>query len=74
MLDAYLTSPVTRQRLRSGPAGSHIDGFAAWLHQHGYRPATRDTTLQHLSVAREYAERRGVETHAALESERRWSA
>ena len=49
MLDAYLTSPVTRQRLRSGPAGSHIDGFAAWLHQHGYRPATLDTTLRSLA-------------------------
>ncbi len=30
MLDAHLTSPVTRRRLRSGPAAGHIDGFADW--------------------------------------------
>ena len=49
MLDAHLKSPVTRQRLRSGPAAGHIDGFAAWLHRRGYRPATLDTTLRSLA-------------------------
>lgn len=49
MLDAHLTSPVTRRRLRSGPAASHIDDFAAWLHRHGYRPATLDSTLRSLA-------------------------
>jgi integrase/recombinase XerD len=49
MLDAHLTSPVTRRRLRSGPAASHIDGFADWLHRRGYRPATLDTTLRSLA-------------------------
>jgi len=46
MLDVHLTSPVTRRRLRSGPAAGHIDGFAAWLHRCGYRPVTLDTTLR----------------------------
>jgi len=49
MLDIHLTSPVTRLRLRSGPAASHIDGFADWLHRYGYRPATLDTTLRSLA-------------------------
>ena len=49
MLDTYLTSPVTRLRLRSGPAASHIDGFADWLHRYRYRPATLDTTLRSLA-------------------------
>jgi site-specific recombinase XerD len=40
MLDAHVKSPVTRRRLRSGPAAAHIDGFADWLHRRGYRPKT----------------------------------
>ena len=31
MLEAHLQSPATRQRLRTGPAAAHIDGFADWL-------------------------------------------
>ena len=49
MLDTHLTSPITRQRLRSGPAAGHIDDFAAWLHRQGYRPVTLDTTLRSLA-------------------------
>lgn len=49
MLDAHLKSPVTRRRLRSGPAADHIDDFADWLHRRGYRPATLDTTLRSLA-------------------------
>jgi len=49
MLEHYLKSAVTRQRLRSGPAADHIDGFANWLHRHGYRPITIDTTLRSLA-------------------------
>lgn len=49
MLEHHLNSPVTRQRLRSGPAADHIDGFADWLHRHGYRPVTIDTTLRSLA-------------------------
>lgn len=49
MLDAHLKSPVTQQRLRSGPAAGHIDGFAAWLHGRGYRPATSDAVLRSLA-------------------------
>ena len=49
MLEAHLTSPVTRQRLRSGPAADHIDGFADWLHRHGYTPTTVETVLRSLA-------------------------
>jgi integrase/recombinase XerD len=40
MLDTHLNSPVTRRRLRSGPASDQIDAFADWLHLHGHTPIT----------------------------------
>ncbi len=40
MLETHLKSPVTRERLRAGPAADHIDGFADWLHRCGYAPST----------------------------------
>ena len=49
MLDTHLKSPVTRRRLRSGPAAQHLDAFAGWLHRQGYRPVTIDTTLRALA-------------------------
>jgi integrase/recombinase XerD len=49
MLEQHLKSPVTRQRLRSGPAADRIDGFADWLHRHRYSPITIDTTLRSLA-------------------------
>jgi hypothetical protein len=48
MLYTLLKSPVTRQRLRSGPATQHVDAFAEWLHP-SYRPVTIDTTLRSLA-------------------------
>jgi integrase/recombinase XerD len=49
MLETYLNSPVTRRRLRAGPAADRIDDFADWLHRHGYRPITIDTLLRSLA-------------------------
>ena len=37
MLEDHLKSSVTCRRLRTGPAFAHIDGFADWLHEHGYQ-------------------------------------
>jgi integrase/recombinase XerD len=37
MLEHHVNSPVTRRRLRFGPAAEHVDGFADWLHRHGYK-------------------------------------
>jgi integrase/recombinase XerD len=49
MLDTHLRSRVTRQRLRSGPAAGHIDAFADWLHNLGYRPVTIEASLRSLA-------------------------
>jgi site-specific recombinase XerD len=49
MLETHLKSSVTQRRLRAGPAADHIDGFADWLHRHGYRPITIDTLLRSLA-------------------------
>jgi hypothetical protein len=42
MLETHLSSPVTRRRLRTGPAAAHIDAFADWLHRQGYKPSSID--------------------------------
>ena len=42
MLEHHVKSPVTRDRLRTGLAADHVDGFADWLHRRGYRPITID--------------------------------
>jgi hypothetical protein len=39
MLDDHLSSPVTRRRLRSGPAADYVDHFVDWLHCRGYLEA-----------------------------------
>jgi hypothetical protein len=45
MLETYLISPITRKRLRTGPAADHIDAFADWLHRQGYSPTSIDNLL-----------------------------
>ena len=40
MLDMYLKTPKTIQRLRSGPSGPYIDGFARTLKEKGYSYTT----------------------------------
>ena len=49
MLEHHLQSPVTRQRLRSGPIPDHVDGFADWLHRSGYKPASINSILRSLA-------------------------
>jgi len=49
MLERHLSSPVTRRRLRSGPAAEHMDGFADWLSRHRYRPRTIADRLRSLA-------------------------
>ncbi|WP_116149778.1 hypothetical protein [Paraburkholderia sp. BL27I4N3] len=49
MLETHLKSPVTRQRLRAGPAADHIDGFADWLQRCGYAPGSIDWMLRCLA-------------------------
>ena len=40
MLDTYLVAPKTLRRLRSGPGGALIDGFADALEREGYSAAS----------------------------------
>jgi integrase/recombinase XerD len=49
MLEEHLRSAVTRRRLRSGPAGDHIDQFAEWLHSRAYRPRSLEDLLRRLA-------------------------
>ena len=49
MLESYLNSPVTRQRLHKGLAANHIDAFADWLHAQGYRPNCINNLLRALA-------------------------
>jgi site-specific recombinase XerD len=49
MLEHHLKSPVTRERLRSGPIAGHVDDFADWLHRGGYKPASIDSILRSLA-------------------------
>jgi putative heme iron utilization protein len=50
MLETYLSSPITRRRLRAGAAADHIDAFADWLHLHGYKPTSIDNRLTSLAA------------------------
>ena len=49
MLDTHLASPITRQRLRSGPVRDYIDGFADWLDHCGYEKLTIERLLGSLA-------------------------
>jgi len=49
MLETHLSSPITRRRLRSGPAADYIDAFADWLHRQGYKPSCIDNLLTSLA-------------------------
>jgi site-specific recombinase XerD len=40
MLETYFAAPKTLGRLRTGPSGPYLDGFAALLERDGYRAAT----------------------------------
>ncbi len=40
MLETYFAAPKTLERLRAGPSGPYMDGFAASLERDGYRAAT----------------------------------
>jgi len=66
MLDEHLKSPVTQQRLRSGVAGGHIDGFADWLHRHGYEPVTIDGVLRSLAGWTDWMRQAGFTAQSLL--------
>jgi integrase/recombinase XerD len=49
MLETHLLSPITRRRLRNGPAADHIDAFADWLNLSGYKPISIRALLTSLA-------------------------
>jgi integrase/recombinase XerD len=66
MLDDHLHSPVTRQRLRAGPAADYVDHFADWLHVQGYRPATIKDLLYPLASWTDWMRAAGFTAHHVL--------
>lgn len=66
MLDHHITSPVTRQRLRSGPAAGHVDDFAEWLHRRGYKPVSIETILRSLAGWTDWMRSAGFAVHDCL--------
>lgn len=63
MLDTYLKSPVTRGRLRNGPAAEHIDAFADWLHRQGFTPITINRSLRALAAWTDWLQAAGLTAH-----------
>ena len=49
MLETHLRSPVTRRRLRSGPAADYVDHFADRLDSQGNRPRSIEDVLRALA-------------------------
>jgi integrase/recombinase XerD len=66
MLETHLSSPITRQRLRTGAAAEHIDAFADWLHVNGYKPASIDNGLTSLAAWTDWMLTSGFTPHDLL--------
>jgi site-specific recombinase XerD len=63
MLDQFYVFPSTRERLRFGPLGPHIDAFAHRLAQRGYTRSTATHKIRAVAALSDWLERkqRGVE-------------
>lgn len=68
MLNNHLQSPVTQQRLRAGLAAGHVDDFADWLHDQGYRPSSVTTILQALAAWSDWATQAGFAPSEAMDA------
>jgi integrase/recombinase XerD len=63
MLEHHVNSPVTRRRLRSGPAAEQVDGFADWLHRHGYKSVSIVTIFRSLAGWTDWMQSAGFTVH-----------
>jgi integrase/recombinase XerD len=63
MLEHHLNSPITRRRLRAGPAAEHVDGFADWLHHRGYTPVSIVAILRSLAGWTDWMQSAGFSVH-----------
>lgn len=66
MLETHFSSPITRQRLRTGAAAEHIDAFADWLHLKGYKPTSIDNGLTSLAAWTDWMLSAGFTAHDLL--------
>lgn len=66
MLETHLSSPITRQRLRTGAAAEHIDAFADWLHLNGYKPTSIHNGLTSLAAWTDWMLTAGFTAHDLL--------
>jgi len=66
MLETHLHSPVTRHRLRTGPAAGYVDAFADWLHSHGYKRVSIKNSLTALAGWTDWLVTAGFTVHELL--------
>jgi site-specific recombinase XerD len=59
MLETYFVAPKTLKRLRKGPSGPHIDGFASALERDGYSPASAVRYLRAAAHLGHFIKRQG---------------
>ncbi len=60
MLEKYLKSEVTRNRLRSGISAPYIDDFSDWLHKQGFKPVVIDHKLRYLASFSDWAKSKNI--------------
>lgn len=60
MLETYFSAPKTLRRLRTGPSGPYIDGFAAHLGEAGYSSGSAVRYLRAAAHLGHFLERRGM--------------
>ena len=59
MLEEYFSAPKTLRRLRTGPSGSYIDGFADALKRAGYSKASAIRYLRNAAHLGQFTKRVG---------------
>lgn len=67
MLETYFSAPKTLRRLRSGPSGPYIDGFADALENEGYSKASAIRYLRNAAHLGQFLQRNGDDL-AALDA------
>lgn len=60
MIERYFSAPKTLHRLRAGPSGPYIDGFAEALAQDGYSPASAVRYLRAAAHLGHFLQRTGL--------------
>ena len=60
MLMDYFKSPLTLERYRSASVGPHLDGFTAWLNEHGYRRVSVRRHVREVVHVAAWAKKAGI--------------